>query len=90
MSDQLEKRIDRFESKMDNNFEKITEVLIELARHDERVDDLERRVGKSEDDVSDLSKIVKQNESTAKVANRMFWVVFSGVASLLFYMLRSI
>lgn len=90
MSDQLEKRIDRFESKMDNNFEKITEVLTELARHDERVDDLERRVGKSEDDVSDLSKIVKQNENTAKVANRMFWVVFSGVASLLFYMLRSI
>lgn len=90
MSDQLEKRIDRFESKMDNNFEKITEVLTELARHDERVDDLERRVGKSEDDVNDLSKIVKQNENTAKVANRMFWVVFSGVASLLFYMLRSI
>jgi uncharacterized coiled-coil protein SlyX len=88
MSDQLEKRIDRFESKMDNNFEKITEVLTELARHDERVDDLERRVGKSEDDVSDLSKIVKQNENTAKVANRMFWVVFSGVLSLFFWVLK--
>jgi uncharacterized coiled-coil protein SlyX len=88
MSDQLEKRIDRFESKMDNNFEKITEVLTELARHDERVDDLERRVGKSEDDVSDLSKIVKQNENTAKIANRMFWVVFSGVLSLFFWMFR--
>lgn len=90
MSDQLEKRIDRFESKMDINFEKITEVLTELARHDERVDDLERRVGKNEDDVGDLSKIVKQNENTAKIANRMFWIIFSGVASLIFYMARSL
>jgi uncharacterized coiled-coil protein SlyX len=89
MSDQLEKRIDRFETKMDGNFEKITEVLVEFARHDERVDDLERRVGKSEDDIIDLSKIVIQNEQTAKTANRMFWVVFSAVVSLVVYMLRT-
>lgn len=89
MSNQLEKRIDRFENKMDGNFEKITEVLAELARHDERVDDLERRVGNSEDDISDLSKIVIQNEHTAKVANRIFWIVFSAVISFAFYVLRA-
>ena len=89
MSDQLEKRIDRFENKMDSNFEKITEVLAELARHDERVDDLERRVGNSEDDISDLSKIVIQNEQTAKVANRAFWVIFASAVSFLFYLLRA-
>lgn len=89
MSNQLEKRIDRFENKMDGNFEKITEVLAELARHDERVDDLERRVGNSEDDISDLSKIVIQNEHTAKVANRIFWIIFSAVISFAFYVLRA-
>lgn len=74
---------------MDGNFEKITEVLAELARHDERVDDLERRVGNSEDDISDLSKIVIQNEHTAKVANRIFWIIFSAVISFAFYVLRA-
>jgi uncharacterized coiled-coil protein SlyX len=89
MSQQLEKRIDRFETKMDTNFERITEVLAELARHDERVDDLERRVGNSEDDISDLSKIVVQNEHTAKVANRAFWLIFASAVSFLFYLLRA-
>ena len=89
MSDQLEKRIDRFENKMDGHFEKITEVLAELARHDERVDDLERRVGKSEGDIIDLSKIVVQNEQTAKTANRIFWVIFSAAVSLVVYILRT-
>jgi uncharacterized coiled-coil protein SlyX len=89
MSQQLEKRIDRFETKMDTNFERITEVLAELARHDERVDDLERRVGNSENDISDLSKIVIQNEHTAKIANRVFWVIFASAVSFLFYLLRA-
>ena len=88
MSDQLEKRIDRFETKMDGHFEKITEVLAELARHDERVDDLERRTAKTEDDVVNLSKIVVQNEHTAKVANRVFWIIFASSVSFLFYLLR--
>jgi uncharacterized coiled-coil protein SlyX len=89
MSQQLEKRIDRFETKMDGNFEKITQVLAELARHDERVDDLERRIGNNEDDISNLSKIVIQNEHTAKVANRAFWVIFASAVSFLFYLLRA-
>jgi uncharacterized coiled-coil protein SlyX len=89
MSDQLEKRIDRFENKMDGHFEKITEVLAELARHDERVDDLERRVGDSEKNIIDLSKIVVQNEQTAKNANRIFWVIFSAVISFTVYILRT-
>ena len=89
MSDQLEKRIDRFENKMDGHFEKITEVLAELARHDERVDDLERRVGDSEKNIIDLSKIVVQNEQTAKNANRIFWVIFSAVVSFTVYILRT-
>ena len=89
MSDQLEKRIDRFENKMDGHFEKITEVLAELARHDERVDDLERRVGDSEKNIVDLSKIVVQNEQTAKNANRIFWVIFSAVVSFTVYILRT-
>ena len=89
MSDQLEKRIDRFENKMDGHFEKITEVLAELARHDERVDDLERRVGDSEKNIIDLSKIVVQNEQTAKNANRIFWVIFSAVVSFTVYLLRT-
>jgi hypothetical protein len=74
---------------MDTNFERITEVLAELARHDERVDDLERRVGNSENDISDLSKIVIQNEHTAKIANRAFWVIFASSVSFLFYLLRA-
>lgn len=88
MADHIEKRIDQFESKMDKNFEKVTEVLTELARHDERVDDLERRTAKNEDDISDLSKIVVANELTAKSANRIFWLVVTGFISLGFYFLR--
>lgn len=88
MSDQLEKRIDRFETKMDGNFEKITEVLAELARHDERVDDLERRTAKTEDDVIDIKKIVIQNEQTAKNANKIFWLIFAGLISTAFYIVR--
>lgn len=88
MSDQLEKRIDSFENKMDRNFEKITEVLTELARHDERVDDLERRVGANEDDISDISKLVRDNTGVAKFADRMFWVFVTGAVGLLFFFLR--
>ena len=88
MSEQLEKRIDRFESKMDQNFSKITEVLTELARHDERVDDLERRTTKTEDEVIDLKKVVIQNEQTAKAANKIFWLILASVISTTFYLLR--
>jgi len=88
MSDHIEKRIDRFESKMDKNFEKVTEVLTELARHDERVDDLERRTAKTEEDISDLSRIVAANEQTAKSANKIFWIILTGFVSLGFYFLR--
>lgn len=88
MSDQLEKRIDSFENKMDRNFEKITEVLTELARHDERVDDLERRVGANEDDISDISKLVRDNTGVAKFADRMFWVCVTSAVGLLFFFLR--
>ena len=88
MSDQLEKRIDRFETKMDGNFEKITEVLAKLARHDERVDDLERRTARTEDDVIDIKKIVIQNEQTAKSANKIFWLIFAGLISTAFYIAR--
>lgn len=88
MSEQLEKRIDRFESSMDKNFEKVTQILEKLARHDERVDDVERRIGQTEDDVRDLKKIVSANEYTAKSANRIFWMVLAGFISLGFYFLR--
>ena len=88
MSDQLEKRIDRFETKMDGNFEKITEVLAKLARHDERVDDLERRTARTEDDVIDIKKIVIQNEQTAKSANKIFWIILASVISTAFYLIR--
>ena len=88
MSEQLEKRIDRFESSMDKNFEKVTQILEKLARHDERVDDVERRIGQTEDDVRDLKKIVTANEYTAKSANRIFWMVLAGFVSLGFYFLR--
>lgn len=88
MSEQLEKRIDRFENKMDVNFSKITEVLTELARHDERVDDLERRTAKTEDDVIDIKKIVIQNEQTAKSANKIFWIILASVVSTAFYIIR--
>lgn len=88
MSDQLEKRIDRFESSMDKNFEKVTQILEKLARHDERVDDVERRIGQTEDDIRDLKKIVSANEYTAKSANRIFWIILAGFVSLGFYLLR--
>ena len=88
MSEQLEKRIDRFENKMDQNFSKITEVLTELARHDERVDDLERRTAKTEDEVIDLKKVVIQNEQTAKAANKIFWLILASEISTTFYLLR--
>ena len=88
MSEQLEKRIDRFENKMDQNFSKITEVLTELARHDERVDDLERRTAKTEDDVVDLKKVVTQNEQTAKNSSKLFWLVASGLVGLAFFYMR--
>lgn len=88
MSEQLEKRIDRFESSMEKNFEKVTQILEKLARHDERVDDVERRIGQTEDDVRDLKKIVSANEYTAKSANRIFWMVLAGFVSLGFYFLR--
>ena len=88
MSDQLEKRIDRFESSMDKNFEKVTQILEKLARHDERVDDVERRISQTEDDIRDIKKIVAANEYTAKSANRIFWMVLAGFVSLGFYLLR--
>lgn len=86
-----ESRFDRLEKKIDKLTDAVTKIVRveeKLVAHDQRVDRLEKRVDKNETDIDTLAEIARNNNSVAKFADKLFWVIVGGLVGLAFWMLR--
>lgn len=84
-------RLSRIEQKLD----KLTEAVSQIARVEEqllslfkRVDRHEKRLDDQEEDLQELNNTVLTNTQSVKVGERLFWLVLATVASGLGYLLR--
>ena len=75
-------RMDRIESKID----KLSEVLVQMARVEERLlnqeedhKHLRKDISNLSDKVSDMEKIVQKNQTTVNITNRVSWIIITGV-----------
>ncbi len=75
-------RMDRIESKID----KLSEVLVQMARVEERLlnqeDDhklLRKDISNLSDKVSEMEKVVQKNQITVNIINRISWIIITGV-----------
>ena len=73
-----EQRLDRIEQKLD----KLADAVVSLARMEERMltlfkrmDNHDNRIGKVEDDVTDMKGKVGTNGQALRFAERVFWIV---------------
>lgn len=78
---------DRIEQKLD----KLAEAVVGLARMEERMitlfkrmDNYEKRQDDLETDVADLKKNVGSNGQTLRFAERLFWIVVAATVTYLF------
>lgn len=90
MSDDF-KRLDRIEAKLD----KLTEVVAQIARLDEkivsaykRLDRHEYRIDDQEKKTEDLTESVVNNSTQIKNSERFFWIAVSAIASFVVYSLK--
>jgi len=84
-------RFDRLEQKID----KLTDAVTAIARVEEkilasnmRLDRAEERIDKHEEDIDSIADLVRQNKGVANFADRLFWVIVTGMVGFLFYYLR--
>jgi hypothetical protein len=84
-------RLDRIEQKLD----KLTEAVSQIARVEEqllslfkRMDRHEKRLDDQEDELQQLNNTVLTNTQSVKVGERLVWLVLATVASGLGYLLR--
>ena len=75
-------RMDRIESKID----KLSEVLVQMARVEERLlnqeedhKHLRKDISNLSDKVSDMEKIVQKNQTTVNIINIVSWIIITGV-----------
>ena len=75
-------RMDRIESKID----KLSEVLVQMARVEERLlnqeedhKHLRKDISNLSDKVSDMEKIVQKYQTTVNIINRVSWIIITGV-----------
>ena len=75
-------RMDRIESKID----KLSEVLVQMARVEERLlnqeDDhkqLRKDISSLSDKVGEMEKVVQKNQITVNIINRISWIIITGV-----------
>ena len=75
-------RMDRIEQKID----KLSEVLVQMARVEERLlnqeDDhrqLRKDISDLSDKVSEMEKVVQKNQITVNIINRISWIIITGV-----------
>ena len=86
-----ETRLARIEEKVD----KLSQLMEEFARIDERVssisrkfDRLEKRLDWVEDDTKEMKEEVLKNTTSAKMTERIMWLVFSSALGFIAYFLR--
>ena len=82
MPDAIDQRLDRVESKID----KLTEVLVVIARNEEMLKNLKERLEGQDEDRKDLTKQivhlrkrVEKNERTVSIVNGLTWITSSAV-----------
>mgnify|MGYP007072230315 FL=1 len=75
-------RMDRIETKID----KLSEVLVQMARVEERLVNqeedhkvLRKDIYNLYDKVSEMEKIVQKNQITVNIINRISWIIITGV-----------
>jgi len=75
-------RMDRIEQKID----KLSEVLVQMARVEERLlnqeDDhklLRKDISNLSDKVSEMEKVVQKNQITVNIINKISWIIITGV-----------
>tara|TARA_Y100001951_G_C11061237_1_gene140964 strand:- start:193 stop:468 length:276 start_codon:yes stop_codon:yes gene_type:complete len=86
-----ETRLARIEEKVD----KLSQLMEEFARIDERVisisrkfDRLEKRLDWVEDDTKEMKEEVLKNTTSAKMTERIMWLVFSSALGFIVYFMR--
>ena len=77
-----EDRMDRIESKID----KLSEVLVQMARVEERLLNQEedhkyirKKINDLDEKVSEMEKVVQKNQITVNIINRISWIIITGV-----------
>ena len=77
-----EERMDRIESKID----KLSEVLVQMARVEERILNGEEQHKEIRSDIRELNikvgemeKVVQKNQITVNIINRISWIIITGV-----------
>ena len=77
-----EDRMDRIESKID----KLSEVLVQMARVEERIlngeeqhKEIRSDIRKLNDKVGEMEKVVQRNQITVNIINRISWIIITGV-----------
>ncbi|MDB4350248.1 hypothetical protein OAA38_00390 [bacterium] len=75
-------RMDRIETKID----KLSEVLVQMARVEERLVNqeedhkvLRKDIYNLYDKVSEMEKVVQKNQITVNIINRISWIIITGV-----------
>lgn len=75
-------RMDRIESKID----KLSEVLVQMARVEERLLNQEedhkyirKKINDLDEKVSEMEKVVQKNQITVNIINRISWIIITGV-----------
>ena len=86
-----ETRLARIEEKLD----RLSKLMEEFARIDERVisisrkfDRLEKRLDWVEDDTKEMKEEVLKNTTSAKMTERIMWLVFSSALGFIVYFMR--
>jgi len=77
-----EDRMDRIESKID----KLSEVLVQMARVEERIlngeeqhKEIRSDIRKLNEKVGEMEKVVQKNQITVNIINRISWIIITGV-----------
>ena len=85
---ELERRLDRIDVKLDKLSDSITRIIrleeqminlnskLEVAIHD---------IEKNETDITNVADITRRNQGVARVADKIFWLILTGGASVVFF-----
>jgi len=84
-------RFDRLEQKIDKLTDAVTKIVRveeQLISNNKRVDRLELRQDKTEDDVNALANKIRSSEGVSKFAERLFWIITTAGVGFMFWLAR--
>ena len=97
MTPQEEERYENRLLRIEDKIDKLVEIVSSLARVEEqmamnnkRMDAVERRIEKNENDIHNIAEIARQNGMIARFADKAFWLFVAGMVSIGVFFLQSI